>query len=231
MHSPSCVKALQYWLSVFAGTFGNCFVDAIGWMFASKYTLNTYKVLHYHFDFHLPLFFLFAGSSYMARGTCKTGTPAAKKTPTSRDEDATSAVVPLQKKSRETLENENVDLRRQLSMTSFFIHYLSWSPAEQLQALRNIDESFVHKPKGQAGRGDGYNLYDEMRLSSTTTYNVIRVWHFFVVCAYSYWVWTQNVVRVIGSLYLDLRLTWSKQDPKAKDAARKEVCYTILTFV
>jgi hypothetical protein len=42
------------------------------------------------------------------------------------------------------------------------------------------DESIVPKPKGQAGRGDGYNLYDEMRISSTATYNTIRVFHFFI---------------------------------------------------
>lgn len=41
---------------------------------------------------------------------------------------------------------------------------------------------FVLKPKGQAGRGDGYNLYDEMRLSSTASYNMIRVFHFFIIC-------------------------------------------------
>ena len=62
----------------------------------------------------------------------------------------------------------------------FFWLYSCWVWAEQFQLISKKSEQdfVVPKPKGQAGRGDGYNLYEEMRLSSNTTYNIIRVLHF-----------------------------------------------------
>jgi hypothetical protein len=66
---------------------------------------------------------------------------------------------------------------------------LFWSLSEQLVASQKPLETVIPKPKGQAGRGDGYNLFDEMHLSSTTTYNMIRVSYFFIICVYTYCVW------------------------------------------
>lgn len=121
----------------------------------------------------------------MPRSTNQTAMPAAKATSSSADKDnpvsTTSTVAPRQKKTRQEIEDENAELRRQIRMNYFnfnFSYYSFLSLAEQLKASQKVTESLIFKPKGQAGRGNGFNLYDEMRLSSTDIYNMIRVYHF-----------------------------------------------------
>ena len=122
----------------------------------------------------------------MAGGSQKTTMPAAKKTTTSpRKNNPVTTASAMQAKSRQALVDENADLRRQIGMNLFDAPLIVWTYClvEQFQASRKMDETFIFKPKGQAGRGDGYNLYDEMHLSSTATYNMIRVLYFyFIMC-------------------------------------------------
>lgn len=119
-------------------------------------------------------------SNFLSSTMVRTARKATKVTTAAKNTAASS-----QKKAQKALEDENADLRRRIGMVFFsalmLILNFDQSPTEQLQQAQKSEGSFIPKPKGQAGRGDGYNLYEEMRLSSHATYNVIRVLHFFII--------------------------------------------------
>lgn len=74
-------------------------------------------------------------------------------------------------------------------------------------------ENRIPRPSGQAGRGNGYKLSEEMGVSKNT-YHALRVRKFILArphCQLSSWV-PQTIIRHMTAQYLDVTKSFRKQD-------------------
>jgi hypothetical protein len=102
---------------------------------------------------------------------------------------------------------------------------------QEVEKAREFEkENRIPLPQGQAGRGDGYNLFEEMGVSKAT-FHALRVWKLSRIFHFPSLGIIQTVIRHKTGQYLDITKSVRRQDKSNLRTARLEVFSSCRLFI